>query len=257
MTARHVEDLVDGYALRAIDAAEERRAEAHLDGCASCRRSLRASINALALLPESLEPMEPSDRVKRRLIAAVRAETSTAPAPIGGPASMLPFRMNPRARNRVLRWASLGVAAAFIFGVVGGLAGWALILGDRLNQKDDDLANGRDALETLLQSDRQIRMKSHYRGADVTAVLALPPGDEPPLLLLNDAPRLPSGEGYHVWLFVGGLPTSAGVLIPDDGGDAMARIDLDVTTYDRMEIDVQQGGATIPGGERVLDGELR
>lgn len=256
MKMRHVEDLVDGYLLGALEPAEAGMAGAHVDSCVACRQLLRESRQTIALLPESVEEMLPRTDVKLRLMSAVRAEVRAVAAPPRGPASMLPFRMDLRSSNRALRWASLGVAAAFIFGVVGGLAGWALILGDRLNQKDDDLVKGRDALETLLHSDHQIRIESHYRDADVTAVLALPSGEQP-LLLLSDAPRLPTGEGYHVWLIGGGTPVSAGVLEPNDGGDATKRIDADLSKYERMEIDAQPASASAPGGERVLEGALR
>ena len=254
MSAAHVDSLIDGYALGALAPAEARAAGGHIDTCARCRRLTREVRATLSLLPASLPALAPRPAVKHCLLAAVKSGSFEASE--YRPASMLPFRMDLRASNPLLRWASLGVALAFIIGLVGGVAGWALVLGDRLQQRDDDLAGSRDTIETLLNSEHQIRLESAPRSAGVSALLALPDSGRP-LLLLSEAPRLPSGEGYHVWLWAGATPVSIAVLRPDERGDAAARLDADLAGYERIEIDAQALDATVPGGDVVALGALR
>lgn len=63
-------DLLGAYALGAVDQAERQRVEAHLEGCAACRRELAQLREAAAMLPS---PPRPSDELWERIVAEVRA----------------------------------------------------------------------------------------------------------------------------------------------------------------------------------------
>ena len=62
--------LLGAYALGAVDQAEARRLEAHLEGCAACRRELAQLREAAGMLPS---PPRPSDELWQRIVAEVRA----------------------------------------------------------------------------------------------------------------------------------------------------------------------------------------
>lgn len=261
MIGRHVDELIDGFLLGALDGSEAAAVRGHLRGCAACTRTLLEAREVLSVLPEQIDELSPRASVKTAVMAVVRAD---APRKAAMPRSrergagrLLPFRMDLSSSNPLLRWASLGMAAAFIIGVVGGVTGWALILGDRLQKKSDDLTRSEGTIETLIDSKRTVRMESTYAGATVKAIVAAPETGTGNVVVVRDLPRATGGNGYIVWLWDDGTPTSGGIIQPDASGDAVWPLDLDLSPYERMEIDLQPVGATAPGGDRVLAGALR
>ena len=259
MNAMHVEDLIDGYALAALDRTESAHVRDHLRDCDGCRRVLAETRQVLSVLPRQLEPLTPRPSVKASLLAAARADDAVSGryAAADRPARLLPFRMDRGSSNAVLRWASLGVAAAFIIGLVGGLTGWAVVLGDRLDKRKDDLGKSHDTIETLLHSDHVVRLQSTYAGLDVRAVVAIPATGTGALLVVSDVPSPTAGDAYHLWFFSDGVAQSNGVLTPDANGDITTSVNIDLARYDRIEIDLQSSDATAPGGQLVIAGALR
>lgn len=78
--SRWSEDLA-AYALGALDAREAAELERHLAGCERCREELRWLRPAVQALPETVARQEPPPRLRERLMAEVRADTASAPAP--------------------------------------------------------------------------------------------------------------------------------------------------------------------------------
>ena len=156
MRDAHVDDEIAGYLLDMVDARQRGRIAAHLAGCPQCARVRRDQALVLTPLAADVDDVVPPPMLKRRLLAEARAslEPASAPEPtLARPHSLLPFKLDPASSNRFLRWASLWMAAAFIIGLVGGVTGWALVLGDRLDRKSNELDASRDTLETLIHSD--------------------------------------------------------------------------------------------------------
>lgn len=76
-------DDLAAYALGALDAAEAEEIERHLAGCASCSEYVLWLRPAVDLVPESVEQLEPPDRIRRELMATVRAEAAAERAVAG------------------------------------------------------------------------------------------------------------------------------------------------------------------------------
>jgi len=142
----HVIDDLPAYAIGLMREREAAAVRAHLERCASCAAELASTRALLAALPAQLEDASPRADVRAGLRARVLADR--AGIHDDTPASLLPFRIDPSSRNLFLRLASLWMLCAFIVGIVGGLTGWALLLGDRL-QKRGDGANGGGPAATL------------------------------------------------------------------------------------------------------------
>ena len=65
-------EMIPARALSALDAAEERALNEHLENCAECRKELedwQATASALSLAPD---PVEPSPQVRERILSAKR-----------------------------------------------------------------------------------------------------------------------------------------------------------------------------------------
>lgn len=67
---RQARALLGAYALDAVDQAERQQVEAHLEGCAACRRELARLREAADMLPSASPP--PEDLWKR-IVAEVQA----------------------------------------------------------------------------------------------------------------------------------------------------------------------------------------
>jgi hypothetical protein len=254
----HVDDLIDGLLLRALEPNEEALVRKHVGECASCARALVESREILAVLPGSLDDLSPRPSLRVALLAAAARDAADA-TPIrdeSRPARLLPFRMDKRSSNPFLRWASLGMAAAFIIGLVGGVTGWALLLGDRLGRKAGDLEKSGDNIEKLLKSDHIVTISSTFEGSDIRALLAVPASGPDAFVVVQGVPTATAGNGYHIWLFANGVAESGGVVVPDSDGDIVTTLDADLSKYDRIEPDLQPVSGSSPGGDVVIASEL-
>ena len=68
-------DELAAYALGALDDAEAAELRRHLDGCEECRQHLRWLEPAVDLLPRAVPQVAPPPRLRKRLMATIRAES--------------------------------------------------------------------------------------------------------------------------------------------------------------------------------------
>ncbi|MFP5285532.1 MAG: hypothetical protein ACLGI9_07325, partial [Thermoanaerobaculia bacterium] len=126
---RH-DELLPAYALGALDGAELRDLEGHLEsGCRECRRQLDLWERDLEALAESVPPVEPSAEAKRRILRIAGGEER-------------------RTASRFPRWILLPAAALLLL-AVWGIAGQAGLRREveRLAAERDRLARQAAALE--------------------------------------------------------------------------------------------------------------
>lgn len=72
-------ELIEGYAIGALDADERLALEAHLaEGCPECAQALEEARLLVSQLAYLAPPAEPSEMLKARLLRAVRAESAPA-----------------------------------------------------------------------------------------------------------------------------------------------------------------------------------
>jgi anti-sigma-K factor RskA len=209
------------YVIGALDPDETREFEAHLAGCADCRKEVADMYEVTAQLSEMVAAEPPAE-----LRSAVLAEISTtaqdrAPAARGrhaGPAAaaeatshatVVPIRRPWRERVSIL------VAAAAVLGAVG-VGTWAL---NERNDARDEAAAARsqaatakevaDELTRILNGgDAQTVSTSTDNGAVATVVRSQKQGAA--LLLATGLPTLPTGKTYQAWTIDNDKPTSAG-----------------------------------------------
>jgi anti-sigma-K factor RskA len=127
-------ELAAGYALNALEPADEQRFLRHAAGCPDCQRVMAEFGEVAAALAETAPPAEPSEDLGLRIMAATRpgrggiaadAPAEDAPA-TGAPADLPPgvVRLRPRSGGWRPRWMAAAAAAVLIAagGVWGGLA---------------------------------------------------------------------------------------------------------------------------------------
>ena len=78
--AGHPVDMLEAFALDALDLDEEARIQDHLDGCGQCSDVVDSYQETAALLAGSVNPHEPPPALRARLMQAVSREEPAAPA---------------------------------------------------------------------------------------------------------------------------------------------------------------------------------
>ena len=257
-------ELLPAHALGALDPEERRELEAHLAACAECRARLAAWGETAEALAESAPSVRPPAELRERLLRRVAAEAD-------------------RAGRRRPGLARAAAAAAVVAALAAGLlAGgtWASLRAER------ELAERRaeiEALEERLAASRREAEETRLELAALTELAAIlasaPPGGEVVLagleaapggrgrlyidpargrgvLVTGDLPALPEDRVYQLRTITGGVPRSAGVFRPGDGGAALHRIEgLPEEPPDAWAVTVEpEGGVPQPTGEMVLLG---
>jgi anti-sigma-K factor RskA len=204
-------EMIPARALSALDAAEERVLNEHLENCAECRKELedwQATAAALSLTPD---PAEPSPQVRERILSEVRKDLSS---------NVIPIRTTSK-RNIWSSFGSLGVIAAVVLFAALSI-GLAVLW--RQNQR---LTRDREFVELVNTPGARV---SELRGTDpgqsATAKLAYDRTGRA-ILMASKLPNVPQGKAYQLWFIVGDKPPVPGkTFVPDSAGNAVLNDEL-------------------------------
>jgi anti-sigma-K factor RskA len=166
-------DDVGAYLLGALEPDEAAAFEAHLAGCAACRRDVDHLRVAADALPVSVPLVSPPAALKGRIMAVVESEAELLAA-AGGRADAPAERRRPRLLGWLARPA-VALACALVLLAGGGLAG--------------ALLSGGDGARTVVATTQAPR-------ADVRLEIR----DDGSTLVAENMPAPPSGRIYQVWL---------------------------------------------------------
>ena len=226
-------EMIPARALSALDAAEERALNEHLENCSECRNELehwRATAAALSL---ASDPVEPSPGVRERILSEVKKDLS---------AEVIPFRTAPR-RNI---WSSFGTLGAIAAVVLFAAMSIGLAVLWRQNQR---LAREREFVE--LVNTRGARV-SELRGIDpglvATAKVAYDDRTGRAILMASNLPSVRQGEAYQLWFIVGNNPPKPGkTFVPDSSGTAVLKDQMPREPVDVFAITVEPAdGSSAP-----------
>jgi len=134
----HFDELAAGYALHALDPADEQQFLAHLAACPRCREAVSDFTEVAAALTDGWSTVEPSPQLGERIMAAVAQEQPAAVADLPAHRTQRTQRSQPDARSqpqprhrsqrqhrrRLVPIASAAAAAVLVAGgaIWGGLA---------------------------------------------------------------------------------------------------------------------------------------
>lgn len=243
MTCAEVGELLDAYALGALEAEEANPIEAHISDCLRCWDALTEAQRVAALLALSAPLQRSNPALGRRLLERVAREARTGRRPLW------------------LRLLPLTTALLLLL-AVAALA-WALVL---QRQVDDLRAENRrlarfqeEALLVMLAADRQgAEMTGSGPWATVVARCYWSRADRLGLLLAYGLPEPPPGMAYQFWVYSDHRAVSGGVFKPRDGVvlrvvSIEAAWDTPSAFFITLEPDE---GSPQPTGERVLTAQL-
>lgn len=219
------------YALDALEPDEAAAFERHLAACSLCRSLAQEFHTVVDQLPDAIEPPPASPALKRRLLAAARADTAaqrtvagSAPAAVPRTEPPAPHEAEVPARaSRVPDrgfghwWQTLigapgpAVAAALLV-VSLGLATWNVVLQQQLNRRDAEVTEYRTALAAVAGGRVVELARAPGAPSDGRVALILPPpgAGQEARLVVSRLPPPPAERTYQVWLIQDDAPRDAG-----------------------------------------------
>ena len=176
-------EMVPAHALAALDADEARTLNEHLADCAECRRSLAEWEAVAASLALNADPMEPSSKVRRKLLTQIGSEKSVA--------NVVPLE-RPR-RNLWNSLGSLGQIAAVVLFAVLIIAVIVLWQQNRRLQQENRVAQFVTSPGTTV---RELKGTTEAPGASAKMLIDW---QGRALLIVNNLPQPTKGKEYQLW----------------------------------------------------------
>jgi anti-sigma-K factor RskA len=231
---QHIDDLIDAYALGALDADETARVEDHLESCAACRAlaaAARARADALLYAAPLVEP--PLDLRARVLwrVHTIAEEERAGRAPA----------LRARQAGSVGRQGLLGRM----------LGGWRREEGDEtLRQLSALLADPEVLVWDVNGTPEAPGARAHLVG---------PPAGREAVLVTAGLATLPAERAYQVWLLRGGQPVPNALFRVGVGGEGrlVVRASTRLRDVDAVAVTPEPAaGSPAPTGPIMLMGEL-
>jgi len=243
MVHEDYKEMIPARALSALDAADERALNEHLDNCTECQKELEEWQATTAALVVVSEPAEPSPKVRERILSEVRKDLT---------AEVVPFRST--SRNVWRSFGSLGAMAAVI--LVTALIVGLIVLWRQNRAMQEDLARTREFVELVTRPGARV---SELRGIDLgtgaTAKLAYD-RDGRAILMANKLPEVPQGKAYQLWFIVPNkTPIPGKTFVPDSTGRVMLKDEMPGEAIDAKLFAVTvepTGGVKAPSGPMYL-----
>ena len=215
MVHEDYKEMIPARALSALDAAEERALNEHLENCSECRKELEEWQATAATLAVVADPVEPSPKVRERILSEVRKDLVNP--------EVVPFRST--SRNIWRSFGSLGAMAAVVLFtalIVGLVVLW------RQNRAISDETRATNEFVELATTPgaRVSELKGIDLGSGATATLAYDKTGHA-MLMADKLPSVPQGKAYQLWFIVGKNPPMPGkTFSPDNAGKGVLKDEM-------------------------------
>ena len=186
---------LEAWSLGALEPADAAAVDRHVLGCNDCREEADALARVASLLPLSLQPVTPSDDVKRKLMARIANDQMAASA-ASNEASILPVtgaRTDQGDARKSFHWSQLLVAPLAIALLVMSL--WAFELRGQVNDQEDTLSTSQ-TVSMLPDGFQAFSMQSECETCSTTGKLLADPAKADALMV---AWNLDPSEIHEVW----------------------------------------------------------
>lgn len=254
MRDEHVDELIDLYALGALEPNEQAAVDEHLDECARCRAQLVEAKQLVALLAWTPDQFDPPpdlrDRLMRRVQQLKRVDTN--------PNRHWWERLFPNGFGLPRLGPALAGAAIAI----------ALLLGARTVQLQQNvttltsqLRDQQVLLDVLREpGTRLVTLRPSPNDPQATVQLLVNVDRGRAYAVATELPALPADQTYQLWLIAEGEnPTSAGVFDVSQRGSAVVPIDVErpLDQFAAVAISIEpEGGSAAPTTTPLLVTEL-
>jgi anti-sigma-K factor RskA len=188
-------------------------------------------------------PIEPSPKVRERILDKIRNESKS---------EVIPFRS--ATRNIWTSFGSLGAIAAVI--LLTALIAGLVVLWRQNNARQLELARAQEFMElATTPGAKTMRLDGVDLGAGATAKLAYDKNGHA-MLMADKLPKVPRGKAYQLWFIVGKNPPMPGkTFVPDDTGKGMLEDQVPATAMESAVFAITMepvGGVDAPTGPIYL-----
>ena len=205
----HIEELIEGYALDALEPEERGLVDQHTSSCSPCRKQLRVTEETVHMLGFVAAPIAPPVHCKLKVLEKIEREQ---------------FLRTPTRRSRAATpfstWAT--VAALVLFMATGM---WGVSLQRQIGRMSSDMARARNEiaeLEGMLAEVQEIRsLKGEGQSQYAVANTFMKPGSNKALLVIRDLPPLGAGQTYKVWVAREGMQEGLTTFNPPPADDTI------------------------------------
>ena len=237
-------EMIPARALLALDATDARALNDHLEDCSECRKELETWEATAAALSLTADPMEPSPKVRERILDEIRGDRPAT--------EVIPFRS--ASRNIWTSFGSLGAIAAVI--LLAALIVGLIVLWRQNRDAQVELARSKEFLQLVTTPGAKVaELKSTDAGAGATAKLVYDPSGRA-ILLADKLPGVPQGKAYQLWFIVGNKPPLPGkTFVPDETGKGVMKDQVPQPALDSAVFAITlepAGGASAPTGAIYL-----
>src|ERR1043165_3323625 len=244
MAHEDYKEMIPARALSALDVTEERALNEHLENCDECRKELEEWQATAATLAVVADPVEPSPKVRERILSEVRKELATP--------EVIPFRST--SRNIWRSFGSLGAMAAVV--LITALIVGLVVLWRENGVVKDDLAHANELIQLAKSPGAKVsELKGVDLGAGATATLAYDKTGHA-MLMADKLPSVPRGKAYQLWFIVGKNPPMPGkTFSPDSAGKGMLKDQMPKEALDSAIFAITlepEGGVDKPTGQIYL-----
>jgi anti-sigma-K factor RskA len=233
MAHQEYEELLTLYALDALDAADRRQLEEHLESCFVCRAELSEMRDAAGLLAHASTAAEPGAEVRDRILSAIRTDRPSAKP--GEVNHVVPITTT-RKVNAPSYWLKIAAGIALV-GLVFWLVSVFLVQNHTISYLTGEIEARRWELErerearrrdqealALLNSrdSRRMELTGTTQAQNARAVLIFDQKSGKAMLMTDGLPAAPPGMAYEVWFIPKGqAPMPGKTFTVDAAGKAM------------------------------------
>lgn len=239
MTHEDYQELLAANALTALDAADARALDTHLESCADCRLEMNEWQHTAVFIALDAKPLEPSAQLRERILASVRQEERAAtvardlvePQVRRGDSKVVAFERPQRAVWNSFR--SFGaIAATLIFGalIVSLLLLWQqnramqnklAQLTQEMHRAQAQLDHERAVVELLTSPDAHMAKLAGTNVAPGAHAMLAYDRSGHAMLMAKGLPAAPKGMAYQLWYIKDNQKMPGKVFRPDAAGNGM------------------------------------
>jgi anti-sigma factor RsiW len=265
MNCEQVQELLEAYALEALDDSERAQVEQHLKTCLDCQQIASDYASMTALLPQALaiaSNAQPPAALKSHLLSALEAPAPAVPIlPMDDPRadanSGHALAAQNASKRRSMRRRLWPVAAAFLMLILGTSLTAVLAREHALRIELANLTGQQELVLEIVDSPKMNKVLLRppvkdsstaygklYTRPDMSSAVAMAARLVPP----------PAGQSYHLWLTSEGKTQLAGLLTVNNEGFAMLTFDSgrQGPAYEAVKVTLQPVGSTVPVDPPIL-----
>lgn len=241
MTDQHVDELIDLYALGALEPGEQAAVDEHLDDCQRCREQLEEAKRLVLLFAWTPDQHDPPPALRSKVMQRV----SHLQRFQGKPQRSWWERL---ALPEWLRSPRLGLQLSGAMLLLAALLGWQLTrVQSEVTRLRAQVREQESLVAVLYEPGTRIVPLADASDPAVThGYLLFDPERQQAVIKSTALAALPQDQTYQLWLIDGNQPESVGLLDTNSGGQGTAEVlaQRPIRQYQAFGITVEPAGGS-------------